>query len=66
MEPLIHTSKGNLPVDSLEYSTRWEDSTECTTFIETYLLNGEVVKQSVHVMGKRGFLADGQAGSIGG
>ena len=51
--PLIYTSKGNLPVASLSYSTQWEDNDDYTQFTETHTLNGEVVKQSVHVRQKR-------------
>lgn len=52
MEPLIFTTKGNLPIASLDYSTRWEDCAEYTKLIETYKLGGEVVRESVHVMGR--------------
>lgn len=51
--PLIWTTEGNLPVDSLSYETRWEDTDEYTKFVETYRLNGEVVKESAHVYCKR-------------
>jgi hypothetical protein len=52
-EPLIYTTKGNLPVNSLTYSHRWEDTPDYTKFIETYTFDGEVVRESVHVMGKK-------------
>ena len=52
-EPLIYTTRGNLPVASLDYTTTWEDTDDYTKMTETYTLAGEVVKQSVHVMGKR-------------
>lgn len=52
-EPLIYTTLGNVPVASLAYATAWEDTADYTKLIETYSLDGEVVKQSVHVMGKR-------------
>ena len=62
--PLIWTTKGNLPVDSLEYKTTWEETPENTVFVESYLLDGEVVKQSVHVKSKRGLLAEITANSV--
>jgi hypothetical protein len=53
-EPLIYTSKGNLPERSLEYSKEWEFDNDSIKFSETYKLNGEVVKQSAHVFVLRG------------
>ena len=52
-EPLIHTSKGNLPVASLEYRYWWVDNAERTEFHEQHLLAGEVVRESAHIMGKK-------------
>lgn len=52
-EPLIFTTKGNLPEAALTYSHAWEDTADYTKFIETYRLGDEIVKQSIHVMGKR-------------
>ena len=57
-EPLIHTSRGNLPVASLEYATRWEDAQDYIKFVETYKLDGEVVRESAHVYAKRGLLCE--------
>lgn len=54
MEPLIYTTLGNVPIDSLEYFHAWEDTPEYTKFIEGYKLDGEIVKQSAHVMMKAG------------
>jgi hypothetical protein len=51
---LIHTSKGNLPVASLEYKTQWNDQPEYITFSEYYLLGEEIVKSSLHVYQKHG------------
>jgi len=52
--PLIYTSKGNLPIDSLEYSTAWTEDEDNIYFQETHKLDGEVVKQSCHVRAKVG------------
>lgn len=67
--PLIFTSKGNLPVDSLKYETAWEEApTEngeipiYTKFIETYLLDGEIVRQSAHVLHRGGFSQEATTG----
>lgn len=50
MEPLIYTAKGNLPIADLSYSTRWERTEDFIKFVETYRLDGEVVKESAHVL----------------
>lgn len=52
--PLVFTSLGNLPIDSLEYFHSWEDAEGYIKFIEGYKLNGEVIKQAVHVYLKKG------------
>lgn len=52
-EPLIYTTKGNLPIASLAYSHRWEDAPDYLKFVETYRLGDEIVRESVHVYGKR-------------
>lgn len=46
--PLIATSKGNLPVDALEYITEWVTETTYIMFNEKWLLDGEVVKSNSH------------------
>lgn len=58
IEPLIFTTKGNLPVKDLAYATRWEVTDDYTKLIETYSLNGEVVRESAHVLTKRGVFAE--------
>ncbi len=63
-EPLIYTSRGNLPIASMTYETRWEDAPEYLKFVETYSLNGEVVRESAHVYAKRGLFAESVAGSF--
>lgn len=69
--PLIYTSKGNLPINSLEYTTSWEEPpTEAgllpsyTKFIETYRLDGEVVRQSAHVYHRGGSASDAIPGHL--
>ena len=57
-EPLIYTTRGNLPVSSLVYATRWEDAPEYVKFVETYSLDGEIVRESAHVLSKRGLMSE--------
>lgn len=55
-EPLIYTTKGNVPVASLTYKHEWQDSSEAMRFIERYFDGaGAVVKESVHVYLKQPF-----------
>ncbi len=51
--PLIYTTKGNLPVADLEYSTAWEITDDYIKFIETHKLGEEIVKQSSHLYLKK-------------
>lgn len=53
-EPLVYTTKGNLPISELEYFHFWKDTEDYTKFIQGYKLNGEVVKQEAHVRMKKG------------
>lgn len=59
-EPLIYTARGNLPIAALEYRTRWEDEPDYIKFVETYMLDGEVVRESAHVYAKRGILCEAE------
>jgi hypothetical protein len=63
-EPLIWTSKGNLPIASLQYAHAWEDTPEYLKFSETYTLDGEIVKQSAHVYVKQGMAAQPEQGAF--
>lgn len=49
-EPLIYTSKGNLPIASLAYSTTANVSETCVTLAEEWRLESEIVKRAVHVV----------------
>jgi hypothetical protein len=53
-EPLIYTSKGNLPISSLKYRHEWAEDEVAITFIEEYSLDGEVVKRNAHARLKKG------------
>ena len=49
-EPLIYTSKGNLPIADLSYEHKWEVNEDYIKFTERYrTASGEVVKESAHV-----------------
>jgi hypothetical protein len=58
--PLIWTTKGNLPVESLVYETAWMDAAEFIQFKETYTLDGEIVRESSHVYSKKPLEAVGE------
>ena len=62
--PLIYTTKGNLPVADLEHRIEWRVTPENIIFIESYLLAGELVKQSSHVHILVGAAAIGDAADI--
>jgi hypothetical protein len=52
--PLIWTSKGNVPVDSLRYEHQWIDNADETTLVECWFdASNEVVKKNVHMFGRK-------------
>lgn len=65
-EPLIWTSKGNLPIASLTYRQQWTINEDEIIFAEEYLLGDELVKRSAHVYKKKGVAAQSAIGKIGG
>ncbi len=64
-EPLIYTTKGNLPISTLEYSHAWDDRPDAVVFSETYKLGDEVVKHAVHVLSKSGVTGEAIANPLG-
>jgi hypothetical protein len=67
-EPLIYTSKGNLPIASLTYETEWlllQREPLALKFVERHFLDGEVVKESAHVYDERSVFGAGFAANIG-
>lgn len=56
-EPLVFTSKGNLPLSLLKYSHKWLEDDVAITFVEEYRLDDEVVKRSAHSRLKQGLEA---------
>ena len=61
MTPLINTTHGNLPVDSLRHDVEWKLSPEQIIFVESYFLGDEMVKQSSHVRVLTGVASVGEA-----
>lgn len=63
--PLIWTSKGNVPLDSLTCQTEWDIKPTYYKFIERYLdASGEVVKLSAHVYSTMGVAGQGDVNSM--
>lgn len=61
-EPLIYTTKGNLPLSMLEYKHYRQDQPGVVVFVEEYLLKGESVKRAVHVLPVVGICREGEFG----
>ncbi len=59
VEPLIFTTKGNVPVAQLTYRTAWVVNDDFIKFTEQHLLGDEVVKESAHVFDRKGASAAG-------
>jgi hypothetical protein len=64
--PLIYTSMGNLPIADLDCKVHWEDAETYTKFVERYFFKGELVRESAHVMFKKGLTAQAKQGGLGG
>ncbi len=56
-EPLIYTTKGNLPVASLQYHHEWQEDDDAIYLIEEFTLDGELVRRNVHARMKKGLAA---------
>lgn len=63
-EPLIYTSKGNLPIASLDYSYGWDDTENALVFWEQYKLGDEIVKRGAHVYTKHGVIGQSIVNSV--
>ena len=59
--PLIWTSHGNQPLARLQHVVEWQVTPGQIIFVESYLLDGEVVKRSSHVHVLAGATALGEA-----
>jgi len=56
-EPLIWTTKGNIPLADLDYKHEWSEDDNAIMLIETYRLGDEIVKQNRHIKLKQGLVA---------
>lgn len=63
--PLIWTSKGNLPVDSLRYENQWVDNPDVLLFHERWFLGDELVKNNLHGYVKQGLVIGAEQAQIG-
>ncbi len=62
--PMIHTSKGNLPIADLERRVTWTDDVDTITCCPELWLGDECVKREVHILQRKGFEALGASGAI--
>ena len=63
--PLVWTINGNVPAESLMYSTAWDIADTYIKFTETFKDSaGCIVKQSVHVYDKIGVVSDSAISSF--
>jgi hypothetical protein len=56
-EPLVHTTKGNVPLSKLQYNHAWLEDEVAITFVEEYFLEGELVRRNAHSRLKKGLEA---------
>ena len=57
--PCIYTSKGNLPLQALDYQPVWETGDGYIKFIERHYYKGELVREAAHVFTLRSLTATG-------
>jgi hypothetical protein len=61
-EPLIYTSKGNVPIDSLTYTKDWKVDESFVIFREFWHdSDGNIVKNNVHMFALQGLAVMGGA-----
>lgn len=65
-EPLVWTTRGNLPAADLRYETAWQDGPEFVVFRERHYLGDELVRESAHVLKREGSGGAAAAGDLGG
>jgi len=64
-EPLIYTTRGNMPISGLTYRHEWQEDDNAIVFIEQYYLGDELVKSSSHVKIKKGLDLLNETSEIG-
>jgi hypothetical protein len=63
--PLIYTSNGNVPVDSLSYEKDWQITDDLIVFTEVWRDDsGAIVKNNVHMYAKKGLPALGATQAV--
>jgi hypothetical protein len=62
--PLIFTSKGNVPIDSLRYEHEWIDSPEMLIFHERWFDGSELVKNNAHAYAKQALTIGGEQAAM--
>jgi len=60
-EPLIWTTKGNLPVASLRYEVSWNMLKDQVQFNERYFQGDELVRENSHIKLLEGVAMSGEA-----
>ena len=60
--PLIWTSKGNVPIDSLRYEHEWREDDQYIFFLERWFDGEELVKNNTHGYVKQGVTMGGAQG----
>jgi hypothetical protein len=60
-EPLIWTTKGNLPVASLHYEVSWNILKDQVQFHERYFQGDELVRENSHIKLLEGVAISGEA-----
>ena len=63
-EPLIWTSKGNLPVALLEHRCQWSFSDKEIVFVEEYWLGNECVKRAPNIFLKTPAIGNAESGKV--
>lgn len=59
--PLIFTSKGNVPIESLRYEHQWSETDDYVSLEERWFdADGELVKNNRHMLAKRGLVIGGE------
>jgi len=59
--PLIFTSRGNVPIESLRYEHRWTQNDDMVIFEEFWFAeDGEIVKNNKHALAKKPLSISGE------
>lgn len=64
-QPLIYTSKGNLPVADLRQAVAWTDNADETICASEMWLGDECVRREVHVYKRTGLETLSQVAALG-